>query len=248
VVNLRAHLRRYYCWLRGRAEISGQHKLMDNGDEMLAQELRNAWKDPRLPGAQREIAGKELTSLRRGQSVRVFQVLAEAIREASCDQEPLLEVGCASGYYAEALEILLGHSVRYVGCDYSGAMIAKAHELYPRHGFIVGDAAALPFRDAACPLLISGCVMLHVPEYEKVVEESARVSQQWVVFHRTPVCHGNTRRYTKLAYGVRCVEIWFGEAELQALLARAGLIVHREWLIGESDECQSKTILCRKRT
>jgi ubiquinone/menaquinone biosynthesis C-methylase UbiE len=213
---------------------------------MVTQALRDAWKDPGLPVAQREIVDKELAQLRRGQRVRVFQVLVEAIREAGCDQERLLEVGCANGYYAEALEILLGRSVGYVGCDYSGAMIVEARARYPRHEFLVGDATALPFRDGACALVISGCVMLHVPEYERVIEKSARVSRRWVVFHRTPVCRGSTRRYTKLAYGVRCVEIWFGEAELQAKLAHSGLIVQREWLIGETDECQSKTILCRK--
>ena len=248
MVNLRAHLRRYYRRLRGKPEISGQHQLLQDEGGTVAQTLRDAWKDPRLPGAQREIAGEELTRLRRGQSVRVFEVLADAIREANCERERMLEIGCASGYYAEALEILLGHSVHYVGCDYSIAMITRAQEYYPQHKFIVGDATALPFRNAACELLISGCVMLHVPEYERVIEESARVSRHWVVFHRTPVCSGSTRRYTKLAYGVRCMEIWFGEIELQAMLARAGLIVHREWLIGESDECRSKTILCRKQT
>jgi hypothetical protein len=64
---------------------------------------------------------------------------------------------------------------------------------------------------------------LHVPDYRKAISESARVAREWVIFHRTPVVHSATLHYTKHAYGVRCVEILFGEEELLAIFRGCGL-------------------------
>jgi SAM-dependent methyltransferase len=215
-------------------------------------DLAKAWQDPAIPAAQRRLVDSELSAMYRGKVVAPFRVLADAVRRTGCERGSLVEVGCASGYYREVLQHLLGHEVQYAGIDYSRSLVGEARRHYPGVPFAVGDATALPLRDGACDVLISGCVILHVPDFRKVISESARAARKWVIFHRTPVVRGPTRRYTKYAYGVRCLEIFFGEEELQALFREFGLnpVAALEISRGTLPECSApyctETYICRK--
>jgi len=214
--------------------------------------LRGAWQADVLPGRQRQLVERQLAEFRRGAPIDVFDIMLKALRELpeSAEGMSLLEVGCSSGYYAELFEIA-GIGVAYTGCDYSDAFITMARQKYPHLRFDVRDATSLHYADNQFNIVMSGGCLLHVPEYERAVAETARVAQQYAIFHRTPVVFGQPeRRYRKLAYGVEMVEIHFNEPQFLALLAHHRLEAIRVYTMSESlregvGDAQ-RTYVCRK--
>ena len=82
--------------------------------------------------------------------------------------------------------------------------------------------------------MLSGCCLLHIPEYQKAVFETARVARRYVVFHRTPVVFGMSEQwYRKKAYGIDTVEIQFNEQELLQLLNRNNLTLLKSYTLNE---------------
>ncbi|MEB3188447.1 MAG: glycosyltransferase [bacterium] len=219
------HLRRH----RDAARLSGatitpsaDYRSTDDRSEIP--DLTEAWKDPGIPLAQRALVNRELQAMYRGHPPRVYTTLCEALGPLLEKGTRILEIGCASGYYFEALEYLLGRRLDYTGVDYSGAMIEMASEYYPDSRFIRADGASMPFRDAEFDISVSSCVLLHVQDVDAHVKETARVSSGHVIAHRTPVCRsGETRSFTKKAYGVECLENMFNEDEFISIFARHGL-------------------------
>ncbi|MBI4494145.1 MAG: class I SAM-dependent methyltransferase [Chloroflexi bacterium] len=200
---------------------------------MVTPQMATAWQRPEIPSRQALVVDSELAALRTGQPPRVYQVAAEAVRAAGYAGERVVELGCASGYYSEALERLLGRPVDYLGLDYSEPLLRQGRRRYPHRPFLLGDTCALPLRDGAAPIVISGCVLLHVPRYADAIRETARVSSQWAIFHKTPVVKdGPTLTFRKLAYGVPVVEYVFGERHLLELFAGCGLTVEAAYPIG----------------
>lgn len=191
--------------------------------ESVSNGLTNAWKNDSIPNAQALVVARELRALYAGDVIPTYDVLIKAVKRTGCEFGRIIEIGCATGYYSEALRHLLGHEIQYCGMDYSESMVAEAHRRYPSIPFEIGDATALPIKDQACDILISGCVLLHVPKYVQAIAESVRVSRRWVIFHRTPIIAGNTIFFRKKAYGVTCVEIHFGEGEFKEICANYGL-------------------------
>jgi ubiquinone/menaquinone biosynthesis C-methylase UbiE len=155
-----------------------------------------------------------------------FVVAVDAVRCTGIANPLILEVGCGSGYYSEILPHLLGHPVRYVGLDYSLAMIRLARKRYSNHPFVVGDATALPFPDGSFDTILNGVSLMHILRYESAIFESRRVTRRWCIFHTVPVLQ---RRETtimwKKAYGGPTLEIIFNEGHMRTLLQQHGLAI-----------------------
>ena len=180
--------------------------------------LATSWQSPAIPLRQRALVQQELAALYQGRPPVVYQVLADALRPFIAPDCRVLEIGCASGYYYEALEYLLNTRLSYVGVDFSPAMVALAQRYYPRASFHVGDGAALSFSDQSFLIAISSCVLLHVADYPQHIEEAVRVASQIVVLHRTPVCRAHpTRHFKKFAYGIETHELRLNESEILGL-------------------------------
>lgn len=214
--------------------------------------LRSAWQDNDLPGRQRELVDRQLAEYRRGARIDVFDVLVSAVRGLDGCHQPLsiLEIGCSSGYYAEVLQIA-GFNADYRGCDYAEGFISMARQRYPALAFDVQDATKLDYGDGAFEIVVSGCCLLHIPEFETAVAETARVSSRYAIFHRTPVVMGQPDKYfRKLAYGVETVEIHFNEPAFLALVARCGLELIGTHTLDESVShgvgSATRTYVCRK--
>lgn len=197
------------------------------GDE--AQRLRASWQSDLIPARQRELVDRQLALYREGKPIDVFDVFAEALlglsRHAGGASTPrtLLEIGCSSGFYSEVIQIK-GLNFTYSGCDYSPAFIKLGQEHYPGLPLSIEDATALTHDDASFEVVVSGCCLLHIPEFEKAISETARVAKQFAVFHRTPVVTGLPHQYFhKKAYGVDTVEIHFNEEQLLDMFNAHGL-------------------------
>jgi len=175
----------------------------------------DGWLDRSVAEKQDVAFRKLLDGMRSGAPRRDLVVAADAVRATGLAEPSLLEVGCGSGYYCEALPHLLGAPIRYTGLDYSAAMIDLARERYPGTPFVVGDAASLPFDDASFDVVMNGVSLMHIMEYERAIAESARVASKWCIFHTVPVLeHRATTFLMKNAYGLPTVEIIFNEREL----------------------------------
>ncbi len=218
------------------------------------QRLRSAWQDDSMPDKQRALVDAQLEQYRRGTAIDVFDVFVRSLRELP-DLKPgmsVLEVGCSSGFYAEVMHIA-DLPLRYEGCDYAEPFIDLARRRHPGVPFSVADATALHHASSSFDIVVSGCCLLHIPEYAVAVAETARVAKRYAVFHRTPVVWGEPERwYRKEAYGVPTVEIHFNEPEFLDLLARNGMQVlathtlHEEQLGDGSRGHAVRTYVCEK--
>lgn len=218
-----------------------------------AARLRTAWKDEDLPARQRELVDRQLAEYRRGAPVEVFDTMVKSLRDVRDGASPMrvLEVGCSSGYYSEVFEIA-GLDVDYTGCDYSDAFIALARHRCPGVQFDVQDATMLMYADNAFDVVISGCCLLHIPEYQSAVAETVRVAGRYAIFQRTPVVLGQPNKYyRKQAYGVETVEIHFNEPQFLQLLAESGLELMSTYTLDETVShgvgSATRTYVCRKK-
>jgi SAM-dependent methyltransferase len=184
------------------------------------------WLSIDIPSRQRELVDNELEQLYKGEVIKPFAVLAELLKSRLSANCTVLEIGCSSGYYSEVLEYLLLRTIDYHGVDISSAMIALARSIYPDRHFYVGDGKELPFRDREFNCVISGCVLLHDTAYSDQIKETCRVTEQWLVAHRTPIHRQSpTSCYRKQAYGIDTVELHFNERELLDLFRQGGFIL-----------------------
>ncbi|MBY0340737.1 MAG: methyltransferase domain-containing protein [Rhodocyclaceae bacterium] len=211
--------------------------------------LRTSWQSPEIPQRQRFLVDSQLSAHKRGVATPVFDVLVKALRALSVPAgSSVLEIGCSSGYYSEVLASAdLG--LVYSGCDYSPAFIEMAEEKYPDIAFDVQDATELRYADRSFDIVISGCCLLHIPEYSVAIAETARVTGQYAIFHRTPVVIGRSTEYfRKKAYGVETVEIHFNEEEFIGLLTQSGLRLVATYTLDESipEGSACRTYVCRK--
>lgn len=241
--------------LRPAAGVSSHYVRLE-GEQAAAESrrLRAAWQAQELPAKQRDLVERQLAAYRRDEPVDVFDVMVGALRAlpAATAGMSLLEIGCSSGFYSEVLD-MAGLGVDYSGCDYAEPFIALARQKYPALRFDVADATALRYADNAFDVVISGCCLLHIPEYQTAVAETARVARQYAIFHRTPVVLGQpTVYYRKHAYGVETVEIHFNEPQFLGLLADCGLELIATYTLGESVShgvgTASRTYVCKKST
>ena len=224
--------------------------------EAEGQRLRGAWQDEGLPLRQRQLVDQQLKQYRSGSPVDVFDVFVRAIRElpAITTGMSLLEIGCSSGYYSEVIGIA-GLPVAYSGCDYSEGFIQLARDRHPEIQFSVEDATALAYPDESFDIVVSGCCLLHIPDYPAAIAETARVSRRFAIFHRTPVVWGQAEQwYRKSAYGVETVEIHFNETQFLELLNQRGLEPVATYTLHEQAQDTtrsighaSRTYVCRKR-
>ena len=207
---------------------SGYQRIAPDGPLAQSAELRNAWQNKSIPAAQRRLVDGQLAAFRAGASIPVFDSLVRLLEPlvaslSSTEPVKLLEIGCSSGYHVEVLRHR-GVRVAYEGCDYSPSFVEQARHYYPGVPFSVADATSLPMPSDSVDIVLSGCCLLHIPEYEEAIKESARIARRFVVFHRTPVLHNvATTHYRKRAYGVETIEIHFNEEEFVGLVAKHGL-------------------------
>ena len=192
--------------------------------EQVTEQHRQAWTSELIPERQRALVQQELRAMYAGRPPLPFRVLANLLKPCLRPGERLLEIGCASGYYSEVLEYLMGQRIDYVGVDYSRPLIDMARDYYPNAELVVADGSALPLSDNSVQVAISSSVLLHVMDWQAHIREAARVASRTVVLHRTPVCRRSATRYmSKQAYGVETVELIFAEQELLGCCVDAGL-------------------------
>lgn len=236
--------------------VSNNYRKIDLDEaRRVSVELADAWKDDAIPIRQFELAvKKELEILRLGELREPYAALVRCLRRLPVGLNHsgthLLDAGAASGYYGEVLK-LSGFEFSYNAMDFSPAFKDLAMNLYPGIKFIVADASNIPCLDKVYDIVLTGAVMMHCLEYEKVFAEAVRVSNKYIILHRTPVLTEQpTTYFVKDAYGIPCVEIHFNESELFELFVKydvsviwqddifrdaSGMFGHRNYVLIKND-------------
>ena len=241
------------------------HKIRSYGrNSELSADYRLATEEsiPTADGWRSETAANEqhlafqrlLKEARDGNPRLDFQVAALAISATRVKNPLIIEIGCGSGYYCEALPLLLKRPIRYIGIDFSGPMVALAHSTYEHVPFLAGDACKLPLRDGCCDIILNGTSLMHITNYRRAIAESVRASRQWCIFHTVPVIEQrSTTLLTKLAYGRRVAEVIFNRREIESMLHDQRLAIEQTFdsipydvsaVVGEAS--RTVTYLCRK--
>lgn len=214
--------------------------------------MNDAWTLADVGRLQEDAYRPLLDGMRAGSPRIDLAVAAEAVHATGLSKPTLLDVGCASGYYADVFNHLLETAPHYSGVDRSPALIDLAKTLRPERSFQVADATALPFPDASVDIVFNGVALMHIVDYEAAIAESRRVARRFCIFHTVPL---TARRPTtflhKRAYGHQVAEVILNEGELRLLLTRHGLAVCGVWdsvpydlspLLGEATP--TRTFLC----
>ncbi|MBU4337872.1 MAG: class I SAM-dependent methyltransferase [Actinobacteria bacterium] len=87
-----------------------------------------------------------------------------------------LEIGCGAGF--SSAHIARQYRISVVGTDAEADRVETARRKnseVDRLSFLVADATALPFEDAAFDLVLSQNVFHHIPDWQAAAEEVARV-------------------------------------------------------------------------
>lgn len=220
----------------------------------VSEQLSGSWMNDRIPAQQREFVELQLAAYRAGTPNPAFDTLVEILFHniPHLENKSLLEIGCSSGYYSEVLRCR-GVAVSYQGCDFSPTFVRLARQLYPSIRFDVEDATRLRYGASSFDIVVSGCCLLHIPEYDRAIAEAARVSREFVIFQSTPVLHmTGPAIYTKKAYKIEMLEIHFNEQQLVRMFAVHGLSVLdvKSYLClpekAKTEPLFYKTYLCQK--
>jgi len=224
ITQISEHLLAAHSARRADAPTSANYTILDR--ESAMRQPITGWHDD-LTVARQDAAYRALIEqMRGGQPRQDLRVAAEAIGRTALSNPLVLEVGCGSGYYGEIIPHLLGRPLRYVGLDYSPAMIRLAHERYPDRPFVTGDATSLPFANSSVDIVLNGVSLMHTLPYETAIAEGSRVARAWCIFHTVPLVRRRpTVTLRKDAYGEATCEVIFNEGEFRHLLSTAGLRV-----------------------
>ena len=215
--------------------------------------LEDAWLNKNIPDYQQPFVEQSVNESKNKISNKNFSIFIKAIKKlkiSNLEERKLLEIGCSSGYYSQILKFSQ-LNISYSGCDISKHFIDRAKKNYPEYNFGVEDSTCLTYADNSFDVVVSGCCLQHILDYEKAVAETARVSSKYIIFHRTPLINSkNNKYYIKNAYNVKMPEIHFSKSKFYNTLSKCRLRVLFNLRISSIFTIYSgvsfKTIVCEK--
>lgn len=232
-----------------------QKKEFTDDDKLKFNTRPDAWLDKDVPAFQEKSVIETIKNYKNGKNDKNFQTLLyllDLIGRKHIRGTKILEIGCSSAYYSE---VFSHHNLEleYSGCDLSPVFISMGRNKYPNLDLTVQDACSLDYSSGEFEIVVSGCCIQHIPNFGSAIAEACRVSNRYVIFHRTPVIKGNSHCFIeKNAYGVKMPEIYFSEGLLMQELEKNNLeIVEAKRIpsvIGYLTGHINKSILCKKIT
>jgi SAM-dependent methyltransferase len=133
---------------------------------------------------------------------------------------PILDLGCGDGFFAR---LVFGPGTIDVGLDLPGSRIDEAVATGVYHRVETYDGRSIPFGDAHFGTVISNCVLEHVVELPRVLEQVARVTRPGGLFI-TSVMTDRWEEYQlgAMVLGDRYRGFMRARQEHRNLLSRAG--------------------------
>ncbi len=193
-------------------------------DPATLAELASNWKSADIPALQSSISDYQIANLRNGDIDPVFRSLITILGALPEPPQTILDAACATGYYSEVIERALPN-VRYVGSDYSSAMIDAARSRYPRRQFEVQDVTRLSFADRAFDCVLLSGALEHIPNYDAAIMQICRAARKFVVLHRLPTIRGREIRHTVGSqYSIVTPRIYYTQSFIRRAFRDAGFV------------------------
>lgn len=207
------------------ARIYGEVQVVQIPETAVSREelrsLSENWKEQSIPELQRKVVDAELGNLHRGIISPVYSSLIDTLKQIPLSEFILLDAACASGYYSEVIRVLDKRRIRYIGSDYSPAMVETAQRHYPDQRFEVQNLTALSYSEKSVDVLLISGVLEHIPDYEKAIGEACRVASRHVIIHRLPFTDREENEYTLGSqYSIKTPRIYFSRKLLLAEMAK----------------------------
>ena len=212
------------------------------------------WEDSTVALRQHESFMRLLSRMAGGRPRKDFIALANSVDATGMTKTSLLEIGCGSGWNSAVIRSLSKCSLDYTGVDCSPPMLDLARATFPNGKYFVGDALSVQAADLSFDIVVSGTVLMHLPDYLAAVQETARLSSKWCIFHTVPVLQKRSTTFMmKRAYGGQTMEVVFNEEHLLSVFRSCGMTVRRTFssleynlksVLGETTK--TKTYLCEK--
>ena len=203
------------------------------------------WQNEKMPMRQWKIVSGQIQRRKRNIESLEFRSFREALEIGykEMDYFSVLEVGCSYGYYSEVLKHSFPNA-SYTGVELPEKFIDFCREKFPGINLQQMDAQDLrEITDCQFDCVISGCVLLHVPNWEKALIESARVANRTLILHRTPLSETDTQRYIKSAYGSPTLEWKFSINDINGHLAARNFQLQHIIPLHVSDNAQVATMI-----
>ena len=235
---VRARIKRSYS-------VSHSYKKVSVFSDVDIAKTIETWQLESTPREQWKIVSQQIQRLKQSIETTEFRSFREALETSYeiNDCFNVLEVGCSSGYYSEVLNRSFPNS-SYTGVDFSKKFIEFGVEKFPNINLQQMDAQDLgEFDDRQFDCVVSGCVLLHIPNWEIALIESARVANRILILHRTPLSDTNTKRYIKSAYGSPTLEWQFSINDINELLAAKSFQLKNVIPLSVSDNGQVATMI-----
>jgi SAM-dependent methyltransferase len=158
----------------------------------LNDKLEN-FKDARFAAAQAANARQDLARFD-GTNIVSFKHGVELVSQLPINSFSLLDIGCGIGMYGVLLRQYSQKRFEYHGCDFSAAMVEAAQELNPRCSIQQGDARQLDYPDGRFDVVWISALLEHVPQFDQVLAEAARVGRHYLLLHRLFLHEGPTEQ------------------------------------------------------
>lgn len=158
----------------------------------------------------------------------VHDAVLRGLRET--DPRRVLDVGCGTGLFAARLRRELP-GARVVGVDYSRGMVRQARRRDAGVGWIQGDAARLPLRDAVFDAVLSTEAFHWFPDQRAALAELHRVlvpGGRLLVALVNPPLDALSRVTHEGSRWLGQPLFWPTPARMRALVAEAGFRIERQ--------------------
>jgi ubiquinone/menaquinone biosynthesis C-methylase UbiE len=130
----------------------------------------------------------------------MVKILRDRSRMAPTDS--LLDIGCGNASVYSSLKAG-GLSCRYIGIDFSSALLRAGREIHPEVGLFEMDARALALRDRSIDYVVFSHVLEMLSSPELALRESRRVCRKSIIirFFEPPVFEFDETELRFMEYG-----------------------------------------------
>jgi ubiquinone/menaquinone biosynthesis C-methylase UbiE len=211
-------------------------------------DLSNSWEKADF-SKQLLIASDQIESMKAGNVPPVFASLINLFKKyiPSNQKYKFLDCACASGYYFDAIRLLLDHEVHYTGSDLAPSAIDIARARHPQIDWHVASIARLPFDDASFDIVMASGVLEHVPAWKDGIYELARVARQYVIMHRLPISPTGAFQDGKMEmYGIPTVRHIFSFFEIIDMMKNKDFVLINSLDTYQTNQLPEQTILFKK--
>jgi len=145
-----------------------------------------------------------------------------------------LDFGCGVGHYSELIARRYPGRFRYVGCDFSPAMVEAARAEWPGREFVVNDLFANTLDLGEFDLVLAGALIDITEDYERALDVLLGSAARFVLLHRQQLTAGPSHVEVVPGYaGQTTYRSYLNRGDLERIAKAHGRAVLNEFHVDE---------------